>query len=109
MKTSKKIIKEIEELSKEGMSFDKMAKKLKVPYSVIYYYMNRMKRIKQVKDNFNKKSLKEKRELYKNKSPYYKIWFYKKYHNDSVFRKKHIERVKLNRKKRNEFNNIRKR
>lgn len=68
-------------------------------YNKSYYLKNREKKIKQVRDNFNKKPLKEKREIYKKGNEYHRIWFKNKYHSDPVFRQKHIERVKRNRKR----------
>jgi hypothetical protein len=64
-------------------------------YNKSYYLKNKKKRIKQVITNFNKKSLKEKREIYKRGNEYRKVWWRNKYHNDPIFRQKHLDRVKI--------------
>ena len=62
-------------------------------YNKSYYLKNKKKLIEQIKKNFNKKPLKEKREIYKRGKEYRTKWFNNKYHNDPVFRKKHLDRV----------------
>jgi hypothetical protein len=69
-------------------------------YNKSYYPKNKKKIIKQVRDNFKKKSLEEKREIYKKRNEYSKLWFNNKYKTDPVFRQKYLERVKRNNKKR---------
>jgi hypothetical protein len=44
-------------------------------YNSSYYLKNKKKLIKQIRKNFNKKSLKEKREIYQRGTEYHKIWF----------------------------------
>jgi hypothetical protein len=68
-------------------------------YNSSYYLKNKKKLIKQIRKNFNKKSLKEKREIYQRGNEYHKIWFNNKYHNDPIFRQRHIDRVKINNKR----------
>ena len=62
-------------------------------YNKIYYLKNKKKLTKRIKENFNKKSVEEKREIYKKKSPYQKVYFYNRYHSDPIFRQKHLDRV----------------
>jgi len=68
-------------------------------YAKSYYLKNKKKLIKQVKANFNKKSLEEKREIYKKKNSYQRTYFFNRYHNDPIFRQKHIDRVQINNKR----------
>jgi len=69
-------------------------------YNKGYYQKNKKKVLTRIKENFDKKPIEIKREIWRNHSGYFKKWFKNKYHNDPVFRKKHIERVKKNNKKR---------
>ena len=90
---------EIIKLKNKGMKIVDIAKKFKVHYSTIHYYLNRDKRLKQIKSYFKKLPLEKKREIYKRKIPYIRDWKRNKYHNDPVFRKKQLDRTKKWRKR----------
>lgn len=93
MTLSKSQIIEIESL-KDSMKLTELAKKLEVNISTIYYHLNKDKRKEQMKRSWKKKTLDERRIIYKKRLPYLKEYRRKRYKSDESFRHKEKERSK---------------
>ena len=89
------IIKKIRELRKEGKKINEIAEELKINRgSVIYWLLpeeRRIKRIKESKENFKKKTKEERIKIYKRNSNYIKDYLNKRYKTDEEFREKKRE------------------
>jgi hypothetical protein len=69
-----------------------ISKKLNISKSLINYYINRENKIKSMKKYWNKKTLEERRKVYKTRLPYMKNYYNNRYANDESFRNKQKER-----------------
>ena len=81
----------IRKLVKEGMKLREIARKLKLNVSTIFYHANeetRKKRIRQQIESFKKKSLEERRIIYKTRLPYLREYQKEKYNTDKDFKEK---------------------
>lgn len=91
MKISKLQVKEIKKLYKEGTLIKDLAKKFKVSAPTITYYVNEEyhdRHKKTMVANFQKKSLSERRAIYKTRLTYLREYQKRKYHEDESFRER---------------------
>ena len=80
---------EIRKLHKEGMKLREIARKLNLNVSTISYHANeetRKKRIQQTVDSFKRKSLEERKKVYKRRLPYLRKYQKRRYKEDIDFR-----------------------
>ena len=88
---TKKQINKIRNLIKKGMKLREIARKLNLNVSTISYHANeetRKKRIQQQVDSFKRKSLEERRIVYKTRLPYLREYQKEKYNTDKDFKEK---------------------
>jgi len=89
----KKIIEEMRRLRVRGETFEEIAQKVGVSKPTVFYHLDKSYRKKMINkslETFKKKTLKERKEIYKKRLPYIKAYFKKRYWGDEKFR----ERVK---------------
>ena len=94
MKLTKQQIIEIEKLNKQGIKLREIAKQFGLNVSTISYHLNKEVRLKQIMDYFNKKSLEEKRAIYRKRKDYINNWIKNKYATDEIYREKVKQRSK---------------
>lgn len=85
----------IRKLHKEGISLREIARKLNLNVSTIFYHANeetRKKRIQQVVDTFKRKTLEERRIVYKKRLPYLRAYQKRRYNENGVFKLKQQKR-----------------
>lgn len=103
-KLTKEQVEEIKSLREEGKKTLELAKLFKVSQTTIQYWVSEKTNTKVKKratDWFKKKSLKEKKTIYEKRRSYLREYFKRRYNQDPIFRKKHIQRV-INSKKKKE-------
>ena len=103
MKLTKIQIEDINELRKNGVSYNEIKEKYKVSSSCIQYHTSdliRTNAIEKSKRFFKNLSPEKKKERYRKSRIYFKDYFKRRYHNEPEYRKKFIEYVKKYNKKR---------
>ena len=84
-----KQINEIRKLHKEGKKPREISKELNLSRETIYYYSNeetRKKRIQQSVDSFKRKTLEERKKIYKRRLPYLREYQRRRYNEDIDFK-----------------------
>ena len=80
---------QIRKLHKEGMKLREIARKLNLNVSTISYHANeetRKRRIQQTVDSFKRKTLEERRKVYKKRLPYLREYQKRRYNEDIDFK-----------------------
>ncbi|MHA1678348.1 MAG: helix-turn-helix domain-containing protein [Promethearchaeota archaeon] len=83
--------KQIKKLYKKGIKLREIARKLNLSVSTISYHTNeeiRKKKIQQVVNSFKKKTLEERKKIYKKRLPYLRKYQKRRYNEDMDFRTK---------------------
>lgn len=103
---NKEQIEKIRELSSEGKKQVEIAQLIGCSQNTVkYWLMDETKRkeiIESQVEYFRNLSLEKRKEIYKKRLPYMKLYMRNRYSNDESFRKKEIERQKIARSKNEE-------
>ena len=86
-----KQIQQIRKLHKEGMKLREISRKLKLNVSTVSYHANeetRKRRIQQSVDSFRRKTLEERKKVYKKRLPYLREYQKRRYNEDIDFKTK---------------------
>lgn len=95
-KVTPKILKQMKELRKSGLSYKKIAEEFGLNSSTVGYHLNprsKKQTIKRAMKSYNKLSKKQKVEKNKKTAEYRKKYYNKRYHNDPEFRKSLIKSI----------------
>ena len=96
-KLTKEQVKQIKELSAQGLSTYAIARLFNVTQNAIQYWVSsRDKVIKKNVERYRNKTPEEKKKVYEKQKPYYANYFKERYWNDPVFREKHKARCRKN-------------